>query len=740
MVTRIAGGRFAMKFSIDRKLLAGLAIAVLVFTIVGALGMRSVDRLRDDVARTERTHEVQVQLAVVLATLARLESEQRGQLLTGERSYQAAYDATAAQLPGGIEQLAALTSDHAGQQQHIAKLRLLVDERRAQLSQVEQSARTGGAAAAASAIRSDDGRRTMDAIRSVLAQMGDEEERLLAQGRAAERDSLRNNLQLAGSLGAAAALLLGALYVSIRREMATREQLIRLDAEANATLQRRVEERTRSLQQAATALSYSEARLRGIINAATDAILTADETQHVVMANPAAAAMFQRPVQQLLGSPLSQLIPERFRAQHQRDVDAFGAHGTTARSMGRQIGLWGLRGDGTEFPIEAGISALSDGDKMLYTVIVRDITERARLESAIRESEEHNRRLIANLPMAVLVNKHNRISYVNEAATRLFGTDEATMLTMSPLDLIHPDSVPLVRERIDQLLAGADALPPVEEKIARRDGSVAIVETTATRFEDHGEPAILVVMRDVTELKNMHDALEQTHSDLQSLAKVKASIQENERKRVARELHDELGQHLSALKMDLASLRTAPDRDAVAARAAAMQELLDQTVASVRRIAADMRPLMLDDLGLNAAIEWLAHEAARRMGIEVDLDLDESEPLLSDQAVIALYRMVQEALNNVARHAHASHVWIEMRHRAAELVLVVQDDGVGFGPQALHKKGSYGLMGLRERASMFGGQLEVENPPDGGGRVTVRLPLSRLGVDSGPAPLVVDTP
>ncbi|WP_372528543.1 PAS domain S-box protein [Piscinibacter sp.] len=729
-----------MKFSFDRKLLAGLAISVLVFTIVGALGMRSIDRLRDDVARTERTHEVQVQLAVVLATLSRLESEQRGQLLTGEASYQSAYDAAAAQLPGGIEHLAALTSDHPGQQQLIAKLRLLVDERRAQLSQVERSARTGGIAAAASAIRSGDGKRTMDAVRSVLARMADEEERLLAQGRAAERDSFRNNLQLAGALGAAAALLLGALYVSIRREMATREQLNRLGAEANATLQLRVEERTRSLQQAATALSYSEARLRGIINAATDAILTADETQHIVMANPAAAAMFQRPVEQLLGSPLSQLIPERFRAQHRRDVDAFGADGKTARSMGRQSELWGLRGDGTEFPIEASISALSEGDKKLYTVIVRDITERARLESAIRESEEHNRRLIANLPMAVLVNKHNRISYVNEAATRLFGTDEATMLTMSPLDLIHPDSVQLVRERIAQLLAGADALPPVEEKIARPDGSVAIVETTATRFEDHGEPAILVVMRDVTELKTMHNALEQTHSDLQSLAKVKASIQENERKRVARELHDELGQHLSALKMDLASLRTTTDRDAVAARAAAMQELLDQTVASVRRIAADMRPLMLDDLGLNAAIEWLAHEAARRMGIEVDLDLDESEALLNDQAVIALYRMVQEALTNVARHAHASHVWIEMRHRAGDLVLVVQDDGVGFGPQALRKKGSYGLMGLRERASMFGGQLEVENPPDGGGRVTVRLPLSRLNVDSGPAPLVVDTP
>ncbi|HJW10198.1 MAG TPA: PAS domain S-box protein, partial [Albitalea sp.] len=236
----------------------------------------------------------------------------------------------------------------------------------------------------------------------------------------------------------------------------------------------------------------SAARLRGIIDAATDAIVTVDADQRIVMANPAAAAMFRRPLEQLLGLPLDQLIPPRYRARHRAHVDAFGATGVTARAISRQAELRGLRSDGSEFPAEAAISRSSDGEHTFYTVIVRDVTERAQLEEALRKSEEHSRRLLASLPVAVFVNRRDRITYANDAAARLFGVDKATLLTMSPQDLFHPSSVQLVRSRIDELLAGADALPAAEEQIVRPDGSVAVVETTATRFDDDREPAILV--------------------------------------------------------------------------------------------------------------------------------------------------------------------------------------------------------------------------------------------------------
>ncbi|MBT9504330.1 MAG: sensor histidine kinase, partial [Burkholderiaceae bacterium] len=187
------------------------------------------------------------------------------------------------------------------------------------------------------------------------------------------------------------------------------------------------------------------------------------------------------------------------------------------------------------------------------------------------------------------------------------------------------------------------------------------------------------------------------------------------------------GQRLSALKMDLADGANGINSTHDERRRDRMLEMLDDTVAAVRRIAADLRPLMLDDLGLNAAVEWLARESARRLGIEVTVRLDEQEPPIDHRATTALYRMVQEALTNVARHAHATDVRIELRVQGQELVLTVQDNGRGFPSGATRKEGSFGLMGMRERAYLLGGELLVDNPPGGGGRITVRLPLPAAG-------------
>ena len=142
---------------------------------------------------------------------------------------------------------------------------------------------------------------------------------------------------------------------------------------------------------------------------------------------------------------------------------------------------------------------------------------------------------------------------------------------------------------------------------------------------------------------------------------------------------------------------------------------------------------MLDDLGLTAAIEWLARETSRRMGIDVHFLTAEHETSLSDKVSTALFRMVQEALTNVARHADATEVEIRIEPRCGQLVLTVSDNGVGFPPDALQREGSYGLMGLRERAQMLSGSLALENLPDGGGRLTVSLPLDHaLAPDGAP--------
>jgi signal transduction histidine kinase len=175
--------------------------------------------------------------------------------------------------------------------------------------------------------------------------------------------------------------------------------------------------------------------------------------------------------------------------------------------------------------------------------------------------------------------------------------------------------------------------------------------------------------------------------------------------------------------MELSSLSALPGRTALAQRVTSMIEMVDETVTSVRRIATDLRPLMLDDLGLNAAVDWLARESARRMGIEITLRLDPTDPPIGEAATIALYRMVQEALTNIARHAHATRARIEIVREGEELLVKVQDNGVGFAEQAIYRDRAHGLMGIRERAYMLGGTLEIGNLPGGGGGILVRLPL-----------------
>jgi len=273
----------------------------------------------------------------------------------------------------------------------------------------------------------------------------------------------------------------------------------------------------------------------------------------------------------------------------------------------------------------------------------------------------------------------------------------------------------------------------VSGAIARLDGETREVEIASAALPDHGRTVVQMVITDITQRQRQAREQVNHREELRRLSANVVEAREEERRRIARELHDELGQRLTALKMELSTLGPAAARRSQDGRITKMLEMVDDTVAAVRRIAADLRPMMLDDLGLNAAIEWLARDAGHRMGIQITVRLGEEDPPVAQGAAIALFRMVQEALTNVARHAHATEVCIEMRQEGGELLLRVRDNGVGFSDRSTQQDGRYGLLGIRERAYMLGGRLEVDNPPGGGGQITVRLPLAPADRTSGAA-------
>jgi two-component system, NarL family, sensor histidine kinase UhpB len=279
-----------------------------------------------------------------------------------------------------------------------------------------------------------------------------------------------------------------------------------------------------------------------------------------------------------------------------------------------------------------------------------------------------------------------------------------------------------LRQEIERTLGGQTVGAIVAGRLTRASGERREIEIALAALPDHGHRTVQMVVNDVTERQREAADLQRSRRDLRELSASVVEAREEERRRIARELHDELGQRLTALKIDLATLAAQarlPDSDP---RVGGMQAMLDDTLASVRRIASDLRPLMLDDLGLIAAIEWLARDASRRMGIAVHTRLPLEEPAVAQRVATALYRMVQEALTNVARHAQAQSVDVALQAHDGDLVLTVADDGVGLPEQALQRAGSFGLMGLRERAHLLGGQIDIQRRPQGGTTLTVRLP------------------
>jgi signal transduction histidine kinase len=214
-------------------------------------------------------------------------------------------------------------------------------------------------------------------------------------------------------------------------------------------------------------------------------------------------------------------------------------------------------------------------------------------------------------------------------------------------------------------------------------------------------------------------------------------VREEEKSRIARELHDDLGQQLTALKMDLSSVEAALDDASppiaeIVGRLHSMRALVDRTVASVRRIAADQRPVMLDDLGLLPAVDWLADDFTNRYGVEVERRIDSGEIAFTPHAATALFRIVQEALTNVARHADATRVTLDMHIEAENVILTITDDGRGSPATNALRGKSFGLIGMRERARMLGGSVSVRTAGGEGFAVTVTLPLRAVQHEEAP--------
>jgi len=399
------------------------------------------------------------------------------------------------------------------------------------------------------------------------------------------------------------------------------------------------------------------------------------------------------------------------------------------------------RRDGKIIWAEANVRALRNDAHQVtyYEGSLQDISARKQAERALRESEARKGAILdSGLDAIITIDAGGHINEFNPAAEKMFARARASVMGKELADLIIPPSLREKHRRgLERCLANGHGLllgKRMETTAMRADGKEFPVELTINKVQLEGPPLFTGFVRDITDRKRAEKQLRDSREQLRALAAYLQSVREEERTHIAREVHDELGQTLTALKIDLAWLdkRMAElsDSDELKQFEEKLKEVLgrvDGIIATVRKIASELRPPVLDDLGLEAAVEWQIREFEKRTGIKCRFTGSLKHVDLGPELATAVFRIFQETLTNIVRHADATQVIIRLKEESDKLVLEVQDNGGGMTGRELAGTRSLGLIGMRERATMLDGEVNIIGRQGKGTTVGVRIPIQRPG-------------
>jgi PAS domain S-box-containing protein len=472
------------------------------------------------------------------------------------------------------------------------------------------------------------------------------------------------------------------------------------------------------------ALQESETRLRTIIETEPECVKLVDAQGRLLDMNPAGLALVQADrIEQVRGLPVVDIVaPEHREAFRQMHARVFAGESATL-----EFEIIGLKGKRSWLATHAVPLRDASGAIQAALGITRDMSRRRVAELALVASEERFcKAFYANaLPLVIARLEDGVILDANEAFSQLMNRPRADILGKSTVELGVVDAA--LRASLVRMLADADVVRDIELELRPLNSPPRTVLVSLVRIQLNGQQCTLGTHRDVTEAKRAEEQLRASRAALRSLATRQQNVREDERTRIARDIHDSLGQALTALKLQLAAAQEAASIDAPAleARLAETALMVDDIVKSVRRIATDLRPPILDQLGLPAAVEWLAQDFARRTGVRCACTVQPTNGAISDDLGTALFRIVQEALTNILRHAGATAVEIGLGVKGDCVELEINDDGAGVTEARTNGPGSLGILGMRERAAALGGVLEVAPRTGGGTRVAAWFPAPR---------------
>ena len=474
------------------------------------------------------------------------------------------------------------------------------------------------------------------------------------------------------------------------------------------------------------AAQQSETTVRALLDSAAQAILAVDTSGNIVMANGMTESTFGYKRAELLGRSLDILLPEETQGRHREHQKNYFANPQN-RPMGLDMDVVGRRKNGITFPVEVSLSHIETPTGKLAIAFVTDVTQR-------RHVEEERQKFVSladrTLEFVGMCDLEFRPFYVNRAGLRLVGLDDLeAACRVKVKDYFFREDLPFIfNDFLPRVLREGHGKIEIRFRHFRTGAAIWVLYNVFGIFDGRGDHVgWATVSVDVTERKRVESNLKESRRELRALAGRLINAEEEERKRISRELHDDLSQKLALLAFDTGSLlQTAPaPADQIQGQLRNLQTRVVQLSEDVRQISHRLHPSVLEDLGLAAALNELCEEISAREGIEALFEQHAVPGALPVDVASCLYRVAQEALHNVLKHAHANQVHLKLSGSSGGIQLTIRDTGAGFDLEKVSLRHGLGILSMKERVRLVQGEFAVHSQPGRGTEVRIFVPLPK---------------
>jgi PAS domain S-box-containing protein len=471
---------------------------------------------------------------------------------------------------------------------------------------------------------------------------------------------------------------------------------------------------------------WSDLSIQSLLNAAPDAMLAVNRAGRIVIANIQAEHLFGYTRQQLIGKSVEALIPPRLRGQHPDHRENFFGD-PRVRPAGEGLELFALRADGSEIPVDISLSPLVTESGTFVITAIRDMTERRHIEelkkseAVLRESEERFRSIANTAPVLIWqsgIDKQR--TYFNTPWLDFTGRSIESALGNGWAEGVHPEDLQRCLETYTQSFDHRESFR-MEYRLRRYDGEYrCVLDRGVPRFnQDRSFAGYIGIGVDITDRKLAEEALSGVTRRL-------IEAQELERARIARELHDDIGQRLALLTIELEQLRqNSPDLPAEArSRIAELQNQSAEIASGVQSLSHELHSSKLEYLGIATAMRGFCKEFSEQHKVEIVFAHDDIPSTVPQEISLCLFRVLQEALHNAVKHSGVRHFDVKLQGSPTEIHLTARDSGVGFDPALARATQGLGLVSMQERVRLLKGTISITSKAQSGTEISVRIPLS----------------